>query len=98
MSDSEYCRCYNKVNFICGKCMKPYRIPTSKNELIKDLKNRIMKCNEDLAIYRIELQELRKRKEYNSDSESIKTIVNHESSSESSDTDSSTESSSSDVE
>lgn len=72
MTDSSnYCKCYTKISLTCGKCMKPFKIPRSKDEQIKDIKEKLRKCREDAFYYRLELQQLENESE-NSDKDSSK--------------------------
>lgn len=67
MSSDDYCKCYSTISITCGKCNKQFKIPRSKDEQIKELKERLRKCREDAFCYKIEIQELENESDDDSD-------------------------------
>lgn len=72
MSSDDYCKCYTSISLTCGKCMKPFKIPRSKDAQIKEIKERLRKCREEALYYKLELQELENESDSDTSDETVK--------------------------
>ncbi len=68
------CTCKYQYNIICGSCLKPFKIPTNREQRITDLKRIIAQNRIDNHCYKLEIRDLQDEMEIDHDVEINKVV------------------------